>query len=134
MYKKILHSRFIKYLFWSGFFAWLDIVLLYIFTEYLGFYHLTSSIFSFSISLILWFLYQKYITFGDKHSNRFFLKLIKFAGFQIASYFIYVFVLWFGTEKLGVYYILVAWCWKIITFLWNYYLNMYFNFSLKVWK
>lgn len=134
MYKSIIENRFLKYFLGAGFFAWLDIVLLYIFTEYGGLRPLFSSVFSFTISLILWFLYQKYITFWDKHSQAFVKKLMKFATFQIVSYFIYLFVLRLWTEKLWIYYIIVAWMGKIITFLWNYYLNLYFNFTIKPWK
>ena len=56
---------------------------------------------------------------------------MKFAIYQIIAYFIYVFILWLGTEKLELYYIYVAVFGKGVTFVWNFLMNAFFNFTRK---
>lgn len=124
---------FIKYIIWSWFFAWLDILLLYIFKEYVWIDTLIASAFSFTIALVLWFLYQKYYTFSDKKSA-ILQTFMRFAIYQISSYIIYVFILWVWTSKLNIYYIFVAWFGKVVSFFYNFLMNRYFNFSFKWWK
>ena len=130
---KWTYGVFLKYAFWSWFFAWLDVLLLYIFKEFWGLDTIVASAFSFTIALTLWFIYQKYITFADKKSS-FLVTFIKFTSYQIWSYILYATILWVWTTKLGIYYILVAWFGKCFTFLFNFIMNRYFNFSFKQWK
>lgn len=120
--------KFLKYVFGAAFFAWLDVALLYVFTHYFWIYHIYSSALSFTISLVLWFIYQKYVTFGDKTGQTMF-KFMKFLSFQIAAYFIYVWILRLGVDYLGLHLLFVALGAKGVTFMRNFFLNHFFNFN-----
>lgn len=120
--------RFIKYTLWSWLFAWLDIWLLYVFTEYMHLYYIYSSLVSFAICLVLWFIYQKYYTFSSR-SDRFLLEFTTFSLFQISSYVIYLVILRLWVDYLWFYYVFIAFLGKSVAFVWNFIMNHYFNFK-----
>ena len=61
------NSRFIKYCVGGGFAFLADLSLLYVLTEYFGFWYLWSATLSFIISAIVNYAIQKLWTFKDKN-------------------------------------------------------------------
>ena len=77
IFSRLLLARYI----FSGFLAFTtNLVLLFVFKNYLHWWYLTASTLAFIISVIVSFMAQKFITFRDKSTSR--------VPHQIALYFI----------------------------------------------
>lgn len=126
--KKFLSYKFIRYSIWWWLAALLDLILLYLLTDYFGIYYLLSAIMSFLIAVTFWYLFQKYITFRDtskKHIKQWWLFII----FQLIWQLIYLLILRLWVDVLWFYYMFVAVVWKWVAFIRNYLSNNYFNFK-----
>lgn len=132
--KKLLKKyQFLRFFIIGGFAAVLDILLLYVFTDFLGIYYIISSVISFFIVTTLAFFSHKKITF-DCDRVDILRQLIVFFGVNIGGLALYIGILYIGTDMLGFYYILVAIVDKFIVLGWNYTLNKLITFrhvSLK---
>ena len=108
--------------------ALLDLIILWICTEYIWIYYLFSAIISFFISVSFAFFFQKYITFKDK-SKKYLRQRILFIVFQLIWQFIYMIILRLWVDLLWYYYMFAAIMWKLIIFIRNYTSNRHFNFK-----
>ncbi len=59
-------SIFLRYIFSGGSAAAIDVILLYILTKYFNVYYLAAATFAMTISFIVRFILQKYVTFKDQ--------------------------------------------------------------------
>lgn len=123
-----LIKKFIKYWIWWWVAALLDLLLLWIFTEKFGIYYIYSSILSFCIIIVIWFLYQKHIAFSHKWWNKF-RQWMMFLIFQLIWMWLNVILLWIFATKLGFYYLWIAFINKWLIYIWNFSMNYLFTFK-----
>jgi putative flippase GtrA len=126
--KKIYSYEIVRYSIGWLLAALLDLIILWICTDYIWIYYLFSAIISFFISVSFAFFFQKYITFKDK-SKKYLRQRILFIVFQLIWQFIYMIILRLWVDLLWYYYMFVAIVWKLIIFIRNYTSNRHFNFK-----
>ena len=126
--KKFFSYEIIRYSIGWWFAALLDLLILWICTDYLWIYYLLSAIISFIISVTFAFFFQKYITFRDK-SKKHLKQWSLFIFFQLIWQWIYMLLLRIWVDILWYYYMFVAVVSKLIVFIRNYVTNRYFNFK-----
>lgn len=124
---KQLINKWIFYLIWWWTAALVDLFFLYIFTEYIWFHYLLSSVFSFSIAFVYGFSFQKYITF-KQHTWSIQKQAWLFFVFQIIWLWINAFLLRIFVDHLRVYYLYAAVFNKWVIFLRNFFMNYFYNF------
>lgn len=123
-----ISKKFFKYFIWWWLAALTDYLLYLYFTQILNIFFIYSAIISFCITLIFWFLFQKYITFNDKkraHIKQWLIFLI----FQLIWLLIHIEILWILVDKLWINNIIAPIFSKWVVFLWNFLMNYYFNFK-----
>jgi dolichol-phosphate mannosyltransferase len=98
--------QFIKFLIVGGLGTIITIVLLYIFTEFVGIYYIISSIFAFIIAMTHNFILNKIWTFKEKISLEFWNKYLKFVLVSISAFAVNISFLYIFTELIGIYYLL----------------------------
>jgi dolichol-phosphate mannosyltransferase len=94
-------SLFVRYVFSGGTAATIDIVFLFVLTEFFGVYYLSASIVAMTISFIARFLLQKFVTFRDEdraHATKQFFSysLLYVGSLLLTTLFLYVFVEYFN--------------------------------------
>jgi len=62
-------SRFVRYVFSGSTAAAVDVILLYVLATYFGVYYLAAATFAMTVSFIVRFLLQKYVTFQDDNKE-----------------------------------------------------------------
>lgn len=125
---KIYKTKIFRYAIGGGSAAMLDLFFLWLFTDIMGVFYITSSVLAFAISVTYGYIFQKYITFEDKkkkHIRQWWL----FLGFQLVGQGLYMLILWILVSQFQMHYFLVAIIAKIIIFGWNYIMNDKFNFN-----
>ena len=121
-------GQFARYLFVGGTCAVLDLLLLYIFVDYLHIWYLSAATASFIITLALSYVGQKYFTFQDYTKNHkkqlpvFFIVAI--IALVINAACMFIFVSW-----IGIWYMLASVITKIIVFIWNFIANQKLTFK-----
>lgn len=85
----------------------IDYGILFVCTEYLGIYYLISSLISFSISTIFNYIASIKWVFDVDKKKSVKRNFILFIVFSIIGLGINEFIMWFGVEKLDMYYMLV---------------------------
>lgn len=94
IYKKAKNApEFLKFFFIGGFFAFLDLVILYILTDMLGWFYLYSAMVGFVIVTSIAFIVHKKFTFQCQREDRMrqyvFFFLVNLVGLGIYSCFLY---------------------------------------------
>jgi len=106
--------------------------LLWLLTELVGFPYLVSAAFSIESSIISNFVLNDRFTFRDRRlptAKSFLNRLLKFNLVSLAGLALNMSVLWLLTEVFGLYYLLSNLCGIAVAVLWNYLVN-----SLWTWK
>ena len=125
----IRHSRFIKFCLVGLSGAVINLGLLYILTEFAGFYYIISSIIAIEISIITNFLFNNAWTWGDRKKKGIFLsRFAKFNLVSIGSLVINAGILYTLTTFAGIYYIISNIIGIIAAALWNFFVNHYWTF------
>ncbi|MEI6426035.1 MAG: GtrA family protein [Candidatus Absconditabacteria bacterium] len=106
----------------------IDMFFLYVFTDLVGINYLLSQVFSFCISLLFGFAFQKYITFQKKTGSGS-KQLLFFFVFQLVGLCINLIVLKISVELFAIHYMIAALLSKGIVFCRNFVMNNYFNFK-----
>ncbi len=106
----------------------IDMFFLYVFTDLVGINYLLSQVFSFCISLLFGFAFQKYITFQKKTWSGS-KQLLFFFVFQLVGLCINLIVLKISVELFAIHYMIAALLSKWIVFCRNFVMNNYFNFK-----
>ncbi|MCH2188362.1 GtrA family protein [Candidatus Gracilibacteria bacterium] len=127
MIKNVAH-KMVKYIFGGGMAAMIDLGFLGLFTDYFGIYYLISAILAFVISFFFGFFFQKIITFESK-SDKHIVEGTYFLIFQLIGLGINLFLLWLLSGILGFNYLYVAIFNKFVVFVWNFFMNYFFNFK-----
>lgn len=131
IYKKIKKApQFLKFFFIGSFFAFLDLVILYILTNIFGWFYLYSAVFGFIFVTSIAFFIHKKFTFQCKREDRLrqyiFFFLVNIIGLGIYSGILYIWV-----EYLGFFYLHVAILDKFLIFIWNFFANKYITFRIQ---
>lgn len=121
-------NKFIKYTIWWWLAALVDLLLLYILTDYIWLYYLYSQILAFIISFIIWFLFQKHITFISK-GNKTVIEGFYFLLFQWIGLCINLLLLHRFVEYIHLHYMIWSILAKGIVLVWNFTMNYYYNFK-----
>lgn len=136
MLKKIFISKtdnviiqLFRYGFVGGIAFIADFGILYILTEFLNVYYLLSAAISFTIGIlvnytisVLWVFYR------NKFSNKL-LEILIYTIIGVIGLGLNLFIMWFCTDLLLVYYLLSKIISTIIVFLWNFFARKYILFN-----
>jgi dolichol-phosphate mannosyltransferase len=126
----IRHNRFIKFCLVGLSGAVVNLGLLYILTEFAGFFYLISSIIAIEISIITNFLLNNAWTWNDRRKKgAFFSRLGKFNLVSIGSLVINAGILYLLTSFAGIYYIISNMIGIVAAALWNFFVNHYWTFK-----
>jgi len=104
-YKKIT-NEFLKFAFVGLIGTFINLIILYSFTEFLGIYYLFSAMVAFIISASNNFILNKIWTFKEKIKDKILSKYIKFFSISIIALLVNLFFLYIFTEFLGIYYMI----------------------------
>ncbi len=130
LYKKIKNApQFLKFFFIGGFFAFLDLVILYILTDILGLFYLYSAVIGFVIVTSIAFVVHKKFTFQCKREDKI-IQYISFFLVNLTWLAIYSAILYGGVEYLHLFYLMVAVFGKFLVFVWNFLANKYITFRI----
>jgi putative flippase GtrA len=125
-----VNKTFVRFFIVGGFCGLTDLVLLYLFTNYLDIWYLYSGIASFFIVSVISFFLNKKITFKDDNVNKTsqYIKytVVILVGMIINNSFLFVF-----TDILKVWYILSRVFSSLIALSWNYSASKRFIFLNK---
>ena len=105
-YKKEIVLEFFKFALVGLVGTCVNIILLYLFTEYLGIYYIFSALFSFVFTVTLNFFLNKMWTFREKISYKTKDLYVKFFTVSIFSFLVSLFFLYIFTEFMNIYYII----------------------------
>ena len=135
MLKKILLEstnntflQFIRYTFVGGFAFVVDFILLYVLTEYMHIYYLLSATISFTVGLIVNYLFSKIWIFQTERK----IQLIEFLVFSFIGVIGLGFnnlFLWLFTEYCAIHYLLAKIFTTIIVYIWNFFARKYILFN-----
>lgn len=125
-----LLMQIVRYVIGGGLAALIDLSILYLCVEYLGVQYLFAQILAFCVSVMFWFIFQKYITFSDSSFNVLW-QWVSFIWLQCIWLGINVFILYFCVEYWGVHYLLWSIIAKSIVLIWNFVMNYRFTFTRK---
>ena len=106
--------------------------LLWLLTEMVGFPYLVSAAFSIETSVISNFVLNDYFTFPDRRlpkAKSFLNRLLKFNLVSLAGLAINMGILWLFTEAFGIYYLLSNLCGIAAATLWNYLVNTWWTWK-----
>lgn len=127
----VFSKRFIKFCIVGGSGIIVNEFFLWFLTEIFMLYYLISSLIAIEISIVSNYTLNNFWTFKDKKVSglKFFKLLIKYNIVYIGGTIINVFMLWFFTDIVGIFYLFSNLIGMGSGVLWNYF------FSLKVvWK
>ncbi len=120
--------QFLKYCIGGGLAFFVDIVGLYVFTEFFGFWYILSATLSFILAAIFNYLYQRFITFKsqDKNYTKQFILFVVIAlvGLLINNSILYILV-----ESFGIWYMFAKAFAAAIVLIWNFWANKKFTFK-----
>lgn len=124
------NSKLIKFLIvWSSS-TIIDVVFLYIFYDLLSFQLLISVTLSFLLSVLNWFILNKFWTFQDK-STKHKRQFIKFLFVSIWGLLFTLFFMYLFTHIIWIYYIISKLLTSFIVVVWNFLLNKHWTFKIK---
>lgn len=108
-YRKYIRKgvkQFIRFSFVGLIGTFINLAILYLFTEIIGFYYLFSAIIAFIVAMTNNFLWNKLWTFGEGIKIDILKKYLKFSLISISALAVNLFFLYLFTEIFGVYYII----------------------------
>jgi putative flippase GtrA len=121
--------RFLKYSCIGGGTFTLDLILLFVLTDWIGINYLVSAALSFGLAITVNYYFSRNYVFPESEQKTlrgyFWFIVIALSGMAFVVGMMYILV-----TKLAVYYILARIMVAGITGLWNYFLNLYFNFRV----
>ncbi|HAE36325.1 MAG: hypothetical protein UR85_C0006G0009 [Candidatus Nomurabacteria bacterium GW2011_GWF2_35_66] len=104
-YKKEVIGEFLKFILVGLVGTFVNIIILYSFTEYYNVYYLYSALLSFVVAVTVNFILNKIWTFNEKIGYKIFQKYIKFFSVSLFALSVNIFFLILLTEVFGLYYI-----------------------------
>ena len=129
MIKKKQITEFLKYALVGFIGIFVNILFLYIFTEFFQVYYLISAVFSFIIATFHNFILNKIWTFKENFREKLFIKGGKFFAVAGISLLANIFLLYFFTEVIGIYYLFSQILTSGFTFIINFSGNKFWTFK-----
>ncbi|MBP9812453.1 GtrA family protein [Candidatus Gracilibacteria bacterium] len=120
--------QLLKFVIIGGFSAVLDLILLYVFTDILGFYYLVSACMSFNIVLLIAFFVHKKYTFVCTRKDVW-KQYLSFFLVNVSSFGVYSLLLFIGVDILKYHYIAIAMAAKILVMGLNFFASKYITFA-----
>ncbi|MDE2041033.1 MAG: GtrA family protein [Patescibacteria group bacterium] len=114
-------QKFMKFAVSGGTAAVLSIVLLYIFTDWLGWWYLISSIIAFIISMVAHFILQKLWVFTHKETDGVHIQLAKFLMLSLVNLGINSLFMYAAVSVLGLNYLVAQFIIRIVLAVMNYF-------------
>ncbi len=121
--------QLIRYAVVSGISLFVDFLLLYIFTEYLGVHYLISALFGYAVGLVINYLLSVLWIFDVRRYRK---KSIEFGLFVLIGVFgmgLNEILMWFFTDLLALFYMLSRVVSALVGFITKYYARKIFLFS-----
>ena len=125
-YKKLIKQIF-SFTFSSLTGFLINLIVLYLFTEFLNLYYLLSAIIAFMVSHLYSFNFNDKVTFKKKGPS--FSRWIKFFLVNVLALIVNIALLYSFTEFLHIYYLLSQIIASALTFFINFILNKYWAFK-----
>ncbi|MGQ4872929.1 MAG: GtrA family protein [Promethearchaeia archaeon] len=111
--------------------ALVNLLLLYIFTEYLKIYYLISEIIAIIIATIHNYLLNKLWTFKEKLDMKIITKFLKYCITSGISLILNIAILYYLVEYWNLWYFYAAIIAIACTFIWNFFSNKYWTFKKR---
>jgi|GEM_PF-620842 len=106
----------------------LDILLIFVFTEYFGIWYLLSATLSYCCGMVVNFFLTKYLVFRDT-SRDYFGQFIAFAIISISSLVLTLGILFLAVEMFSLHYLIGKLIAVVVAFFWNYYFQSTVTFE-----
>jgi dolichol-phosphate mannosyltransferase len=128
-YKKNVIKEFIKFGVVGGIGTFINILILYLLTEKVGFYYLISAIFSFIVAMSSNFILNKIWTFKENLKLGLGKKYLQFSLVSVSALLVNLLFLYVFTEIFGIYYIISQLFAIGISLFINFFGNKFWTFS-----
>ena len=115
-----LISQIIKFGFVGGTAFIIDAGLLFLLTNFCGFYYLISSSISFVVSVIYNYILSVKWVFNAKKDNNKVIEVIVFVSLSVVGLGINQVIMWIAVDKLGIYYMLSKIMATLIVMVYNF--------------
>ncbi|HOG04640.1 MAG TPA: GtrA family protein [Paludibacter sp.] len=123
--------QIIRYFISGGIAATVDFGLLYLLTEFLGLYYLLSAVISFSVGLLITYLFSVTWIFNQRRISNRWIELLIFSVIGVVGLLLtYLFMQYF-TEVIKLHYMLSKVLTTIIVFFWNFLTKRFILFTGK---
>jgi putative flippase GtrA len=123
--------QIIRYFISGGIAATVDFGLLYLLTEFLGLYYLLSAVISFSVGLLITYLFSVTWIFNQRRISNRWIELLVFSVIGVVGLLLtYLFMQYF-TEVIKLHYMLSKVLTTIIVFFWNFLTKRFILFTGK---
>ena len=113
--------QFLRYFFVGGTAFIVDFGALYIFTEYLHIYYLTSACLSFTAGTIVNYLISVFWVFQKRNLKNRSLEILIFVAIGIIGLILNLLIIWMLTEKSGIHYLASKIISTILVYCWNFF-------------
>lgn len=97
-----------------------DAGLLYLLTEWAGLHYLYSSTISFSVGLVITYLFSIFWVFDNRSLKSKWAEFLIFVLIGVVGLLLTNFFLWVFTDKLGLYYLVSKVITTVLVFIWNF--------------
>jgi dolichol-phosphate mannosyltransferase len=108
----------------------IDFSLLYVLTEFAGFWYLVSNVISVSVAIITNYSWQRLVTFKSL-DNRIARQFIKFVIVSVLAIGFNVALMYLLVDIAGLWYMLAKIFVTVVLWFWNFFGNKYFTFRVK---
>jgi len=123
--------QIIRYFISGGIAATVDFGLLYLLTEFFGLYYLWSAVISFSVGLLITYLFSITWIFNQRRISNRWIELLIFSVIGVVGLLLtYLFMQYF-TEVIKLHYMLSKVLTTIIVFFWNFLTKRFVLFTKK---
>ncbi|MGI5975990.1 MAG: GtrA family protein [Paludibacter sp.] len=123
--------QIIRYFISGGIAAVVDFGLLYLLTEFFGLYYLWSAVISFSVGLLITYLFSITWIFNQRRISNRWIELLIFSVIGVVGLLLtYLFMQYF-TEVINLHYMLSKVLTTIIVFFWNFLTKRFVLFTKK---
>jgi dolichol-phosphate mannosyltransferase len=100
--------------------TFVDIGLLYIFTEFLGMWYLYSAAMSYSCGMVVSYTLNKFLVFNDRR-RKYMRQFAMFAAVSMSSLILNLYIIYLSVELFSLYYLTGKAIATVCAFFWNYF-------------
>ncbi len=124
------YSLLIRYVISGGTAALVDIVILYIATEYFGVWYLASAVFAFTLAFIVSFLLQKFWAFRDTRTQAMHGQLFSYLGVLVVNMILNTWFIYYLVEHGNQHYVIAQIISGAVIALWSFFIYRFVIFRL----